>query len=75
MIRHEAEPFTVALKKTKAKRLKPFTKITSEPLAPIPHLPTKLHMCPLKTPAYQIYTYTLVYKYIQHRPESKLFWV
>ena len=40
-------------------------------LAPIPHLPTKLNMCPLKTLDFQMYTYTFMYKYIQRRPDSK----
>ena len=40
-------------------------------LAPIPHLPTKLNMCPFKTLDFQMYTYTFMYKYIQRRPDSK----
>ena len=40
-------------------------------LAPIPHLPKKLNMCPLKTLDFQMYTYTFMYKYIQRRPDSK----
>ena len=76
MIRHEAEPFTVALKnQPKTQRFKPFTKITSEPLAPIPHLPTKLNMCPLKTLDYQIYTYTLCTNIYNVDLNQKLFWV
>ena len=41
------------------------------PLAPIPHLPTKLNMCPLRTLDFQMYAYTFMYKYIQRRPDSK----
>ena len=45
--------------------------LTSVALAPIPHLPTKLNMCPLKTLDFQMYTYTSMSKYIQRRPDSQ----